>query len=90
MALNKEIYLYGNAKGPIVGVLKDFYTRSFRDDLAPLIITSYKRDYNEASIKLDSKELTSSMRLIEKIWNQTYPDFVFEYKFLDEKVERFL
>jgi putative ABC transport system permease protein len=88
-ALNKEINLYGNVKGPIVGVLKDFYTRSFRDGLAPLIITSNKGDYNEASIKLDSKELTSSISLIEKIWNETYPDFVFEYKFLDDKVDNF-
>ncbi len=88
-ALNKEINLYGNVKGPIVGVLKDFYTRSFRAGLAPLIITSYKGYYNEASIKLDSKELTSSMHSIEKIWGETYPDFVFEYKFLDDKVESF-
>ena len=36
LALNKEIFLWDHAKGPIVGVLKDFNTRSFRDDLAPL------------------------------------------------------
>jgi ABC-type antimicrobial peptide transport system permease subunit len=89
MALNKEIFLFDHARGPIVGVLKDFNTRSFRDDLAPLIVTSYKRDYNEASIKLDSKNLTGSLGLIEKKWNETFPDFVFEYKFLDEKVESF-
>jgi putative ABC transport system permease protein len=88
-ALNKEIFLYGHARGPIVGVLKDFNTRSFRDDLAPLIIASSKRDYTEASIKLESKDLTGSMALIEKKWNETFPDFVFEYKFLDEKVESF-
>ena len=29
------------------------------------------------------------MRSIEKIWNQTYPEFVFEYKFLDDKIESF-
>jgi putative ABC transport system permease protein len=29
------------------------------------------------------------MALIEKKWNETFPDFVFEYKFLDEKVESF-
>ena len=29
------------------------------------------------------------MSLIEKKWNETFPDFVFEYKFLDEKVESF-
>lgn len=89
MALNKEIFLWGNHRGPIVGVLKDFNTRSFRDDLAPLIIVSSKRDYSQASIKLDSKDLKGSMGPIEKKWNEVFPDFVFEYKFLDEKVESF-
>jgi putative ABC transport system permease protein len=89
MALNKEIFVFDHARGPIVGVLKDFNTRSFRDDLAPLIIASYKRDYSEASIKLDSRDLKGSMAFIEKKWNEIFPDFVFEYKFLDEKVDSF-
>ena len=88
-ALNKEISFNNKLKGPIVGVVKDFYTRSFRDGMAPLIITSFKSNYNEASIKLASKDVTSVMRSVEKIWNNTYPDFVFEYKFLDNKVESF-
>ena len=29
------------------------------------------------------------MHSVEKIWNKTYPDFVFEYKFLDDKIESF-
>ena len=88
-AINKEISLYKTIKGPIVGVLKNFYTRSFRDDLAPLIITTDTREYSQASIKLDSKNLTSSMQGIEKIWDEVFPDFVFEFKFLDDKVESF-
>jgi putative ABC transport system permease protein len=87
-ALDKEIELW-DRKGPIVGVLKNFNTRSFRDDLAPLILASYKRGYSEASIKLDSRELTASMNAIEKIWGEIYPDFVFEYKFMDEKIDSF-
>ena len=88
-ALNKEIALNDRVKGPIVGVLKDFNTRSFRDGLAPLIIASYKPDYNNAAIKLASKDVTTVMHSVEKIWNTAYPDFVFEYKFLDDKVESF-
>ena len=33
--------------------------------------------------------MSTAMRSIEKIWNTTYPEFVFEYKFLDEKIESF-
>jgi len=88
-ALNKEINLWGSMKGPIVGVLKDFNDRSFRRELAPLLITTFKRIYYEAGIKLATTDASSTMQSIEKLWNQTFPDFVFEYKFLDDKIESF-
>ena len=86
--IGKELS-FGNAHGPIVGVLKNFNTRSFRDSLAPLIITTLRTDYNEASIKLATKDVKPVIASIEKLWNNTYPDFVFEYKFLDDKIESF-
>ena len=88
-AINREIRFSEKTAGPIVGVLKDFNTRSFRDDLAPLILTTSKRDYTQASIKIDANGLTASMQAIENIWAKTFPEFVFEYKFMDEKVESF-
>ena len=33
--------------------------------------------------------MSSTLRSIEKTWNQTFPEFVFEYKFLDDKIESF-
>ena len=88
-ALNKEISFDNKQNWPIVGVVKDFNSRSFRDGMAPVIITSSKSEYNETSIKLASKDIASVICSVEKIWNSTYPDFVFEYKFLDEKVDSF-
>jgi putative ABC transport system permease protein len=88
--MNKEISIWGGQmKGPVVGVLKDFNDRSFRRDLAPLLITTSKRIYNEAGIKLATTDIASAMQSIEKIWNQIFPDYVFEYKFLDDKVASF-
>jgi len=89
-ALNKEINLWdGRLKGPVVGVLKDFNDRSFRRDLAPLLISTIKRGYSEAGIKLATTDVPSTIKSIEKIWNATFSDFVFEYKFLDAKIESF-
>jgi putative ABC transport system permease protein len=52
--------------------------------------TIYKKiGQNEAGIKLATTDIPSAMQSIEKIWNQIFPDFVFEYKFLDDKVASF-
>ena len=88
-ALNKEIAFNEHMKGTIVGVLKDFNTRSFRDGLAPLIITTLKDNYDEVSLKVDTKNIVPVMQSVEKLWNTTYPDFVYEYKFLDDKIAGF-
>jgi predicted permease len=90
LVLNKEIDLWnGEMKGTVVGVVKDFHDRSFRTGIAPLMMTTVKRWYNTAAIKLSSADALATINSIEKIWNSTFPDFVFEYKFLDEKIESF-
>jgi ABC-type antimicrobial peptide transport system permease subunit len=88
-ALNKEIAFNDRTKGIIVGVMKDFHTRSFRDGMAPIIITTLQDNYNEASVKLATKDAAQVMKSIGKLWNNTYPDFVYEYKFLDDKIAGF-
>jgi len=88
--LNKEISIMGGLiKCPVVGVLKDFNNRSLRQDLAPLLIATNSTMYRQASIKLSITNIASSMQSIKKIWEQTFPNSVYEYRFLDEKIESF-
>jgi putative ABC transport system permease protein len=88
--LNKDISTWNDVlHGPVVGVLKDFHDRSFRNDLAPLLITTDKAMYSQIGIKLATKNMTSTLGSVKKVFEQTYPDFVYEYKFLDEKIASF-
>jgi predicted permease len=88
--LNKEINLWdGFAVGPIVGVVKDFYPASLRDTLAPVFMMNLKRGFSSAGIKMSSANLPGALESIKKIWNDVYPDYVFEYQFLDEKIAGF-
>jgi ABC-type antimicrobial peptide transport system permease subunit len=87
--LEKEINLWGFINGRVVGVIKDYNDRSFRRGIDPVLITTVKKGYSQAGIKLATSDVSSVMRSIEKIWGQTFPEFVFEYKFLDDKVESF-
>lgn len=89
-ALNKEINMWdGQIKANIVGVVKDFHSTSLRDEVAPVIIGSSKKNYLVAGIKLKGSNYKDAISGIEKIWNELYPDYVFEYQFLDEKIARF-
>jgi ABC-type antimicrobial peptide transport system permease subunit len=45
--------------------------------------------YRQASIKLTTTDIASTMQSIKKIWQQTFPDYVYEYRFLDDKIAGF-
>ena len=88
--LNKEISIWdGRIKCPVVGVLKDFNDRSFRNDLAPLLITTNNTMYNQAGIKLATTNISSTLQSVKQIFEQTFPDFVYQYRFLDDKIAGF-
>ena len=88
--LNKEISIWGDKiKCPVVGVLKNFNDRSFRNDLAPLLITTNNTMYNQAGIKLETKNIASTLQSVKTIFEQTFPNFAYDYKFLDDKVASF-
>ena len=88
--LNKEISIWGDRiKCPVVGVLKDFNDRSLRNELAPLLITTNITMYGEAGIKLDTKNIFSTLQSVKTIWEQTLPNFVYQYRFLDDKIAAF-
>src|SRR5258708_13073509 len=57
--------------------------------MAPVFMLNNKRDFNAAGIKIGGEGLAASMSQIEKIWNDAFPNYVFEYQFLDEKIAGF-
>jgi len=88
--VNKDMDLWGGyLKGKIVGVLKDFHSTGFKDKYSLVILTPFKRAYDKAGIKLTSGNPAATLAAIEKLWNQTFPNYVFEYKFLDDSIEAF-
>jgi ABC-type antimicrobial peptide transport system permease subunit len=88
--IGKEISMMnGLIKCPVVGVVKDFNDRSLRNNLAPLLMAENSTMYRQASIKLATTNITSTMQSIKKLWEQTFPNYVYEYRFLDDKIDSF-
>ena len=86
--INKTINVGGKA-APVVGVMKDFYDKSFRSSINPVAISSSTSNYSFCAVKINLKNTKSSLASMERVWNETYPDYLYSYQFLDEKIARF-
>jgi ABC-type antimicrobial peptide transport system permease subunit len=45
--------------------------------------------YNQAGIKIATANVPSTLQSVKSIWEKTFPNFVYEYRFLDDKIESF-
>ncbi len=79
----------GSLAGPIVGVVKDFHDNSFRQDIAAVAMMTSSEDYAHFAVKIKMENAKTTLTNLEKAWTNHYPDQVFEYKFLDEKIAEF-
>jgi putative ABC transport system permease protein len=88
--LGKKINIFDGAiVAPAVGVVKDFNGSSMKKEMKPIALGSWKMVYRLINIKIQPQHAQQTLAAIEKLWNNTYPDFVYEYQFLDEKIAGF-
>jgi ABC-type antimicrobial peptide transport system permease subunit len=71
---------------PIVGVVKDFHINSLRDPIRPVVLTTIKDAYGIANIKLSFSKAKTVIAAMDKLWNGDFPNYVFEYRFLDQSI----
>lgn len=89
-ALGKELNFWdGEMIGTVVGVVKDYHVNSLRDPLSPVVMGSWKQMYQQLGIKVDARTTKETLASVEKMFNQTYPQHVYQAQFLDEKIANF-
>lgn len=70
----------------VIGVVKDFNTSSLMDAVEPTILMQVPQLYFDAGIRIGTNEVESTLAHIEKVWSQQFPDYLFNYDFLDERI----
>ena len=75
--------------GPIVGVVKDFFNRSLHSEIAPVAIFPVRSNYVTCAVKIDPAHVHADLAAIQKIWNDSYPDYLYSYQFLDDSIAKF-
>jgi putative ABC transport system permease protein len=78
----------------IVGVVADFFPRSLREPIKPLVIANGTQGANVFNIKLqprtaDGSNWTTTIAAIQKAFHSVYPNDDFDYQFVDDTIAKF-
>jgi len=93
-AVGKSVEIgMSDSKRQIVGVIKDFNSKSLHEDITPFFMCSIKGRERTVSIKLATGKGISNFKAtiaqIENAWKNIYPDDKFEYAFFDQTIAGF-
>jgi len=87
MAIGAKIFILGAEKsGRITGVVQDFNDVSLRNPVSPILMSTWKELYNTVNIKIAGSNIGQTLTGIEKLMKGSFPNDVYEYRFLDENI----
>jgi putative ABC transport system permease protein len=81
--LDKEIFFWGDTF-KIVGVLKDYHQESLKKSFDPLIFRLIPDANSFYSVKMNTRDVHSTIDRIKEKWSTTFPGNPFDYFFLDD------
>jgi ABC-type antimicrobial peptide transport system permease subunit len=88
--LGKQMAINGRSyKGTIVGVMKDFYNYSFHTEIAPICVMPNFQGLYTIAVKIDMRNAKPTLAALDKVWNQTFPQELYKYQFLDDTIAHF-
>lgn len=82
-------FSYEGRQGKIVGVVRDFHQGSLRDPLYPLVLQIDSEKLYYLLVRLRPSAISDIVGFLDKRWQETASDFLFEYHFLDQTIEGF-
>jgi putative ABC transport system permease protein len=71
----------------IIGVVKNFNFESLHSKIEPIALILYPKQLNCLSIRLKSGNMNETINYVKNVLTRYYPDYVFQYDFLDQKID---
>ena len=90
--VGKEIEFPGSRRTQrrtVIGVVRDFHIKSLHQRIEPLVF-AFGQPGNLwfPSIKIRGEDVSGALAFLQTTWNEIYPDYPFEYSFLDTDFDR--
>ncbi len=80
---------FGNARGQVIGVVRDFNTRSLHHRIEPLVLhlAPNPDPLYYAAVKIDPGDVPGTLAFLEDCWRRVYPHDPFIYSFLEDDLD---
>ncbi|MEZ4896123.1 MAG: FtsX-like permease family protein [Saprospiraceae bacterium] len=88
-ALGIPLKLESDPYYPILGVVRDFNSKPLQAGYEPMVIGSYRSLYTLGGVKLNPGNTASTTLAIKHVFDDLYPDQVFDARFFDEIIAQF-
>lgn len=75
-------------KGQIVGVMKDYHFSKVNSKIQPLALYLTEGGINNIIMRIKPGNLTNTMNQLTEAWHNVYSDYPFEFKFLNDDLDR--
>lgn len=85
--LNQTIYMHNQPRN-VIGVIADYHHKSAKLNFESTCIGLSNQTLNYYSIQMQAETHASSLALLKKLWNNTFPDDPFDYFFLNEYMDK--
>ena len=72
----------------IIGVVKNFNFASLHKEIEPLALVLYPKQLRCLGIRLKSENMAETINYIKKVMKKALPDYVLEYHFLDQQLDK--
>lgn len=86
-AIDQE-FGYGERRGRIIGVVKDFHFESMHQQIAPIVLLISSHSLNQISIRIRPDDIPGTLTFLKERWQEYRPDYPFSYYFIDERFDQ--
>lgn len=86
--IGKQFEVYGERKGRVIGMIRDFNSASLRENIQPLAII-LKSNPMYLSVKFKNGDIQAALDHFSKTWRKFEPEHPFDYTFLEEQLNQF-
>ena len=86
-ALGKTVAFGNGTELTVVGIVRDYHHTAPKNPIEPMLLTPAMPYYQGVALRLQTADVRGAVTQVEQTWQQLFPDYAFDYFFLDARYD---